>query len=119
MKIKKINPRIQRIDRWKYYLSKISKHLGQGKYLKYNIHTLAINLAKAYDLWCQDIYYYTAPHFKDLRQQRNKAKEKAVMINIREIESKLPTTWVKKADVSLSTEFTDRRVWTTLSQKTL
>ena len=97
MKIKKINPRDTAVLIDAAYLSKISKHLGQGKYLKYNIHTLAINLAKAYDLWCQDIYYYTAPPFQGSPPTEEQAKRKSSYDKYkREIESKLPTTRVKE-----------------------
>lgn len=43
------------------YLSHISKHLGNGKYLKYNPKMLAMNLCRRVNLWCEDIYYYTCP----------------------------------------------------------
>ncbi|MEK6844251.1 MAG: NYN domain-containing protein [Nanoarchaeota archaeon] len=79
------------------YLSRIAKHLGNGKYLKYNIQTLAINLAKTYCLWCQDIYYYTAPPFQSAIPTKEEAEKKSKYDKfIRKIQSKLPTTWVRE-----------------------
>ena len=79
------------------YLSKISKHLGNGRYLKYNIHTLAINLAKEFGLWCQDIYYYTAPPFQGSPPSAEDAKRKSDYDKYkREIGSKLPTKWIRE-----------------------
>lgn len=46
------------------FLSKLSKHFGKGKYLKYNITTFANYLAKKENLECQKIFYYTAPPFQ-------------------------------------------------------
>lgn len=46
------------------YLSIISKHFGNGKYLKLDLNKLAVSLAKRHDLWCVRTYYYTAPPFQ-------------------------------------------------------
>ena len=46
------------------FLSKLSKQLGEGKYLRYNLIEFSRNLAKNHNLLCEHIYYYTAPPFQ-------------------------------------------------------
>lgn len=46
------------------YLSFISKYFGKGKPLKYKIEKFALNLCKELNLFCEEIYYYTAPPYK-------------------------------------------------------
>jgi len=46
------------------YLSKISKHLGDGTYIDFDLNTLAHVLAKSESLWCKKVFYYTAPPFQ-------------------------------------------------------
>ncbi len=46
------------------YLSFISKYFGKGKPLKYKIERFAINLCRELNLFCEEIYYYTAPPYK-------------------------------------------------------
>lgn len=46
------------------FLSKLSKYLGKGKYLKFDIIQFSFNLAKKQNLFCKHIYYYTAPPFQ-------------------------------------------------------
>lgn len=46
------------------FLSKLSKHLGKEKYLKFDKIKLANNLAKKQSLLCKKIFYYTAPPFQ-------------------------------------------------------
>ncbi len=46
------------------FLSKLSKHFGKGKYIKYDIIKFAKNLAKKQGLFCKHIFYYTAPPFQ-------------------------------------------------------
>ena len=46
------------------FLSKLSKHFGNGKYLTYDILKFAKNLAKKQNLICKQIFYYTAPPFQ-------------------------------------------------------
>lgn len=45
------------------YLSKISKHLGGGTYLSFDYNQFAITLARENNLWCNSVFYYTAPPF--------------------------------------------------------
>jgi len=46
------------------FLSKLSRYLGNGKYLSYNLINFSKNLSKKQNLDCEHIYYYTAPPFK-------------------------------------------------------
>ena len=46
------------------FLSKISKYLGEGKYLSYDLIKFAQNLAKKQNLICKKIFYFTAPPFQ-------------------------------------------------------
>jgi len=84
------------------YLSKVAKHLGNGKYLRYNIHTLAINLAKSFNLWCKEIYYYTAPPFQSSNPTLEEAERKSKYDKfIKKIQTYLPTTWVREGRCQL------------------
>lgn len=56
------------------FLSKLSKHLGKGKYLNYKIPLLAKNLALNQDLHCKQIFYYTAPPFQSGRPTKEEAE---------------------------------------------
>ncbi len=53
------------------FLEKLSKHLGKGRYIKFDKVLFAKNLAKNQKLDCKDIFYYTAPPF----QSDNPTKE--------------------------------------------
>jgi len=46
------------------FLEKLSKHLGNGKYLKFDKILFAENLAKKQNLNCKYIFYYTCPPFQ-------------------------------------------------------
>lgn len=79
------------------YLSKIAYHLGGGTYLNYNIHQLAINIAKSKGLWCEDIYYYTAPPYQSAIPSADEAERKRKYDKfIQKISSKKPTTWIRE-----------------------
>lgn len=75
------------------FLEKLSKHFGNGKYLKFDKILFAENLAKKQKLNCQGIFYYTAPPFQceiptseeEKKKQGynrfiNKLKEKGVIV---------------------------------------
>jgi uncharacterized LabA/DUF88 family protein len=53
------------------FLSKLSKYLGNGKYLRYNLISFSKNIALKQNLICKKIYYYTSPPF----QSNNPTKE--------------------------------------------
>ncbi len=59
------------------YLSFISKHFGKEKPLKYRIEKFAANLAKAKNLECKKIYFYTAPPFQSSKPSKEENKRKA------------------------------------------
>ncbi|MBX8639740.1 MAG: NYN domain-containing protein [Thermoplasmata archaeon] len=59
------------------YLSKISKFLGGGTYLQIDINQFAINLAKAQNLWCEEVYLYTAPPFQSAVPTTEEAEKRA------------------------------------------
>jgi uncharacterized LabA/DUF88 family protein len=46
------------------FLEKLSKHLGSGKYIKYDKVLFAKRLANLQKLGCKDIFYYIAPPFQ-------------------------------------------------------
>ena len=46
------------------YLSEISRYFGGGKYIIYDLNQFAITLAKSESLWCEKVFYYTAPPFQ-------------------------------------------------------
>lgn len=59
------------------FLSKLSNYFGRGKYLKYNIIEFAKNLAIRQNLFCEHIFYYTAPPFqseKPTNEESNRYK---------------------------------------------
>jgi len=46
------------------FLSKLSKYFGKGNYINYDIIKLAENISRKNDLFCEKIFYYTAPPFQ-------------------------------------------------------
>ena len=65
------------------YLSFISKYFGKGKPLKYKIEKFAINLCRELNLFCEEVYYYTAPPYKspiptDSEKQRQRNYDKFI-----------------------------------------
>ncbi|MEX2017307.1 MAG: NYN domain-containing protein [Candidatus Pacearchaeota archaeon] len=75
------------------FLSKLSKHFGNGVYLKYDLIKFSKNLAFKENKTCKGIFYYTAPPFQSpipseeekRRKDRydkfvNKLKEKGVVV---------------------------------------
>ena len=46
------------------FLSKLSKHLGNGKYLKFDLIKFARYLGQKKDLFVKKAFYYTAPPFQ-------------------------------------------------------
>ncbi|MEK6844490.1 MAG: NYN domain-containing protein [Nanoarchaeota archaeon] len=47
------------------FLSKLSKFLGEGKYIKFDRSVFARNIAKKQKLNCEHIFLYIAPPFQD------------------------------------------------------
>jgi uncharacterized LabA/DUF88 family protein len=46
------------------FLSKLSRHFGNGKYLKHDAINMSKILSKKQNLSCRHIFYYTAPPFQ-------------------------------------------------------
>ena len=59
------------------YLSLISKHFGKGKYIKFDLNQFAITIAKSQGLWCNAVYYYTAPPYQSPKPTREEKKRKS------------------------------------------
>lgn len=49
------------------FLSQLSKHFGNGKYLKIDYLEFAKDLAKKQNLFLKHLFYYTAPPFQDAK----------------------------------------------------
>lgn len=58
------------------FLEKVSKFLGDKKYLKFNRLTLIKNLTKRNNLVCSKIFYYTAPPFQSNNPSKDEKKKK-------------------------------------------
>lgn len=58
------------------FLSKLSKHFGDGKYLRYDLIGFSRNLAKKQNLNCKKIFYYTAPPFLSQKPSPEEIKKK-------------------------------------------
>ncbi|MBL7147760.1 MAG: NYN domain-containing protein [Nanoarchaeota archaeon] len=60
------------------FLSKLSKHFGNGKYLIYDLVEFSRNLSKKQNLSCKKIFYYTAspflspkPSFEEIKKKKD------------------------------------------------
>jgi len=58
------------------FLSKLSKHFGDGKYIKINYIKFAENLAKKQDLFLKHLFYYTSPPFQEGIPTKEQIKRK-------------------------------------------
>jgi len=59
------------------YFSLISKHFGKGKHIKVDIKQFGITLAKENNLWCKNVFYYTAPPFQNAKPTPEQIKRRA------------------------------------------
>jgi len=59
------------------YLSLVSKFLGKGKHLKFDIKKFAENLARKENLFCTEIFYYNCPPFQGTPPTDDQEKRKA------------------------------------------
>lgn len=59
------------------YLSLVSKFLGKGKHLKFDIKKFSENLAESQDLNCKEIFYYNCPPFQGTPPTEEQEKRKA------------------------------------------
>ncbi|MBL7148402.1 MAG: NYN domain-containing protein [Nanoarchaeota archaeon] len=58
------------------FLSQLSKHFGDGKYIKIDYLKFAKNLAKKQDLFFKHLFYYTAPPFQSEPLTEDQIKRK-------------------------------------------
>ena len=58
------------------FLSKLSKHFGKGKYLVYNLIDFSKSISKKQNLFCKEIFYYTAPPFLPDKPSEKETKRK-------------------------------------------
>lgn len=56
------------------FLSKLSRYLGNGQYLKYDLIEFSNKLAKKQNLDCDHIFYYTAPPFQSNKPSEEETK---------------------------------------------
>ncbi len=59
------------------YLSLVSKFLGKGKHLRFDIKKFSKNLAKKEGLNCKEIFYYNCPPFQGTPPTADQEKRKA------------------------------------------
>jgi uncharacterized LabA/DUF88 family protein len=59
------------------YLSLVSKFLGGGQPIRFNIKKLAINFAKEQNLSCKEIFYYNCPPFQGTQPTEEQERRKA------------------------------------------
>lgn len=59
------------------YLSLVSKFLGKGKHLKFNIKKFAENLSEKEGLICKEIFYYNCPPFQGTPPTSEQEKRKS------------------------------------------
>ena len=58
------------------FLSKLSKHIGDGKYIKFDKILFAEKLANKEGLLCKQIFYYLAPPFQSGLSTKDEEKKK-------------------------------------------
>ena len=58
------------------FLSKLSKHFGDGKYLVYDIAKFAEYISKKQNLSCKRTFYYTAPPFISGKSSKEEMQRK-------------------------------------------
>ncbi|MBI4116810.1 NYN domain-containing protein [Candidatus Pacearchaeota archaeon] len=58
------------------FISKLSKHFGNGVYIKFDLIKLAENISKKQNLFCKYLFYYTAPPFQETPPTNEQRKRK-------------------------------------------
>ncbi|MBI2451774.1 NYN domain-containing protein [Candidatus Pacearchaeota archaeon] len=58
------------------FLSKLAKHFGKGKYIKFDRYSFAENIAKKQRLKCEHIFLYTAPPFQSPKPTKEEEKKR-------------------------------------------
>ncbi|MBU3896616.1 MAG: NYN domain-containing protein [Nanoarchaeota archaeon] len=59
------------------YLAKVSKHFGNGKYLKIDYNQFAMTLAKDSNFQCSKVFFYDAPPYQDPNPTPDQNRRKA------------------------------------------
>lgn len=110
------------------FLSKVSKHFGNGKYLKFDKIEFSKRISKQQELFCKHIFYYTAPPFQGnpLTEKEKKMKEgydrfimslnKNKIITIRE--GRVQKTFNKKGQIKFKQKGVDTLMTIDLSHVT-
>ncbi len=87
------------------YLSFISKYLGKGKHLKYDVHEIAIELSKKVNFWCEDLYIFTAPPYQSNEPtEEEKRKKEGYDKMIKKVKAGKLTTWVREGRIQKTNE---------------
>jgi len=58
------------------FLSKVSMHFGEGKYVKFKIKDFVENICDGNNLVCRKIFYYTAPPYQSNNFNKGEAARK-------------------------------------------
>ncbi len=67
------------------FLSKLSKHFGDGGYLRFDLDSFSKNISKRQNMFCEDIFYYTAPPFLPNNPTESEIKMKKAYDNFKNI----------------------------------
>lgn len=98
------------------YLSKISKELGEGDYLKIDYNQLAISMAKKFKYWCDRVYFYTAPPFQSNPPTKEESRRKSGYDMVMSKLVRIPNFHIREGRVQkIDNEFKQKGVDTLLT----
>lgn len=78
------------------FVSKLSKHFGDGKHLKLNLIKLADELSEKNNLFCRHLFYYTAPPFQSDKPTSSEIKLKREYDKFLEVLNKNKTVTIRQ-----------------------
>ncbi len=78
------------------YLAKISKHFGDGNYLKIDYFKLANNMSRDLRYWCKERYLYCAPPFQSNPPTQEESLRKSGYDRVMASLSKCPDFYVRE-----------------------
>jgi len=58
------------------FLSKLSKHFGNGNYIKFKIKDFVLNICSKHSFFAREIFYYTAPPYQSNNPINSETKRK-------------------------------------------
>src|SRR3989338_7889588 len=87
------------------FLSKLSKHLGNGIYLKFKIKDFINNLANRYHFNFKTIFYYTAPPYQSNKPDKLQVKRKENYDSFKSSLIKEGFIWLRSIVKRVSTPF--------------